>query len=159
MSSGRLNLGQQALALRSVYPDSSVRLGPNSLAWRGQLRPSALSREYTIEISLKAGQNPVVNVVHPPLEPNAQGFLPHIWDDGSLCLNTAGQWSPKMHLVDTTLPWASEWLLHYEMWKGTGLWLGDGRGAESQEAQSRLLHPVPDNMREAPAVEPLHLRH
>ncbi len=144
MSSGRLNLGQQALALKSVYPDSSVRIGPNRLVWRGRLKPSALSREYTIEISLRVGQNPVVNVVHPPLEPNARGLLPHIWDDGSLCLNTAKQWSAKMHLVDTTLPWASEWLLHYEMWKGTGLWLGDGPGAESQEAQTALLHPVPD---------------
>ena len=157
MRSGRLNLGQQALALRSVYPNSSVRLDPASLTWRGaDSIPSALSREYVIEVSLKVGQNPVVRVVHPPLEPNAQGFLPHIWDDGSLCLNTAGQWSSKMHLVDTTLPRASEWLFHYEIWTGTGVWLGDGPGAESQEAQSKLLHPVPDTTRRATSVEQLH---
>ncbi|TWD47054.1 hypothetical protein FB478_11410 [Arthrobacter sp. AG367] len=143
MSSGRLNLGQQALALKSVYPDSSVRIGPNRLVWRGRLKPAALSREYTIEISLRVGQTPVVNVVHPLLEPDTQGLLPHIWDDGSLCLNMAGQWSSRMLLVDTTLPWASEWLLHYEMWKGVGLWLGDGPGAESTAAQAALLHPVP----------------
>ena len=156
MSSSRLNLAQQALTLRNVYPDSSVRLGPNSLTWRGRLRPSALSREYLTEVSLMAGRNPVVNVVDPALEPNAEGFLPHIWEDGSLCLNTAGQWSPKMHLVDTTLPWASEWLFHYEVWKGTGIWLGDGPGAESQQAQSKLLHPVPDTTRQATSAERLH---
>ena len=149
MSPGRLNLGQQALGLRSVYPDGSVWLGPNSLVWRGRLKPSELSREYIIEISLKVGHNPVVNVVDPPLEPNAQGVLPHIWDDGSLCLNRPGQWTSRMHLVDTILPWASEWLLYYEIWKGTGLWLGDGPGAESQDAQSELLHPVPNSMRKA----------
>ena len=146
MSSGRLNLGQQALALRSVFPDGSVRLEPNSLYWRGQLKPSALSREYTVSVSLEVGKNPVVTVEHPLLEPDAEGLLPHIWDDGSLCLNKAGQWSQKMLLVDTTLPWASEWLLQYELWKGTGIWFGDGPSMETPEAQSKLLHPVPSHM-------------
>lgn len=155
MSSGRLNLGQQALALRSVFPDGLVRLEPNSLHWRGQLKPSALSREYTVSVSLEVGKNPVVTVEHPALQPNAEGLLPHILDDGSLCLNKAGQWSPKMLLVDTALPWASEWLLHYEMWKGTGIWFGDDPSLETSEDQSQLLHPVPSHMQGKQALEQL----
>lgn len=142
MRNASLSLAQQALALKSVYTGSTLRLCPRSLVWRGQLKPSALSAQYLTEVSLQAGRNPVVNVIEPSLRPDEHSRLPHIWDDGSLCLNTAGQWSPTMLLVDTVLPWSSEWLLHYEMWKGTGIWFGDGVEEEDPEAQSKLLHPL-----------------
>lgn len=106
---------------------------------------------------LRTGPSAMVNVVEPALRPDEQGRLPHIWEDASLCLNTAGQWSPKMLLVDTVLPWSSEWLLHYEVWKGTGIWFGDGASEESPEAQSKLLHPlVIDKARAAPGRERPH---
>jgi hypothetical protein len=136
-----LSLPQQAFALKSVYA-GTVRLRPSGLSWRGQLKPSELSGQYLTEVSLGAGQNPVVNVIEPALRPDERGRLPHIWEDGSLCLNTAGQWSPNMLLVDTVIPWSSEWLFHYEIWKGTGIWFGDGTAEETPEAQSKLLHPL-----------------
>lgn len=56
-----------------------------------------------------------------------------------------------MLLVDTIVPWSSEWLFHYEMWKGTGIWFGDGPDAEHPEAQAKMLHPLPAHeAREAP---------
>ena len=137
-----MSLPQQALALKSVLADSEVRLGPNQLIWRGQLKPSALSRNYLTEVSLQKGHHPTVNVIEPALMPDIEGRLPHIWEDGSLCLNTGGQWSSKMLLVDTIIPWSSEWLFHYEMWKGTGIWFGDGIAEEQPEAQENLLHPL-----------------
>lgn len=137
-----VSLAQQAFALRSVYPDSTVRLGPSSLLWRGRLKPSGLSEQYLTEVSLQMGQQPIVNIIEPVLTPDDQGRLPHIWEDGSLCLKTAGQWTTNMLLVDTTVPWSSEWLFHYEMWKGTGVWFGDGALAEQPEAQAQLLHPL-----------------
>lgn len=137
-----LTLPQQALALRSVYAGNALRLGARSLVWRGLLQPSALSEQYLIEVSLEVGKNPAVNVIEPELRPDENGLLPHIWEDGSLCLNTAGQWTSKMLLVDTIVPWSSEWLFHYEVWKGTGIWLGDGVAEEAPEAQSKLLHPL-----------------
>ena len=30
-----------------------------------------------------------------------------------------------MLIVDTIVPWAAEWLLHYEIWLATGEWFGD----------------------------------
>lgn len=137
-----MTLPQQALALRSVYAGSTLRLGASNLVWRGRLQPSALSEQYLIEVSLEVGKNPAVNVIEPELRPDENGLLPHIWEDGSLCLNTAGQWTSKMLLVDTIVPWSSEWLFHYEVWKGTGIWLGDGVVEEAPEAQSKLLHPL-----------------
>lgn len=52
--------------------------------------------------------------------------IPHLFSDGSLCLHLDGEWSPTMLVVDTTVPWSSEWLLNYEIWKGTGTWYGGG---------------------------------
>ncbi|AOY73993.1 hypothetical protein ARZXY2_4494 (plasmid) [Arthrobacter sp. ZXY-2] len=60
-----------------------------------------------------------------------------------------------MLLVDTTLPWASEWLLHYEVWKGTGIWFGDDPSLETSEDQTQLLHPVPSHMQGKQALEQL----
>ena len=31
-----------------------------------------------------------------------------------------------MYLAETILPWASEWLAHYEGWLYTGEWKGGG---------------------------------
>jgi len=31
-----------------------------------------------------------------------------------------------MFLADTILPWAAEWLAHYEIWFATGTWYGGG---------------------------------
>lgn len=37
-----------------------------------------------------------------------------------------GEWKPRMKLADTIVPWAAEWLLHYELWLATGEWGGGG---------------------------------
>ena len=31
-----------------------------------------------------------------------------------------------MLIAETIVPWASEWLFYYEIWKGTGEWYGGG---------------------------------
>ena len=31
-----------------------------------------------------------------------------------------------MNIAETIIPWASEWLLHYEIWLATGEWQGGG---------------------------------
>jgi len=121
-----LSMAQQALGLRSVFPVARVTLKPNELRWTGTLQPSDLSRAYTVRIDYKRGQYPAVRVLAPELETAESGFLPHTYNDGTLCLHDVGQWSVKMLIVDTIVPWASEWLLHYEMWLATGEWLGDG---------------------------------
>jgi hypothetical protein len=119
-------MAQQALGLRSVFPDAQVTLKPNHLRWTGTLQPSDLSRAYSVRIDYRRGQYPTVYVLAPELETAESGFLPHTYNDGTLCLHDAGQWSVTMLIVDTIVPWAAEWLLHYEMWLATGEWLGDG---------------------------------
>jgi len=121
----RLSTAQQALGLRSVFPDSAVALSPRRLHWTGRLQPSELCRRYTVEIDYKRGHYPKVRVLAPELKADDAGFLPHTYNDLSLCLHDAGQWDESMLIVDTIVPWAAEWLLHYEVWLATNEWFGD----------------------------------
>ncbi len=134
----------QALALRRAYPDANMSLSPTKLVWRGRITPSDLSETYVVELVTSDRRNPpTVRVLAPELQPDSGGRLPHIWQDGSLCLYRRGQWSARYLFAETIVPWASEWLLHYELWKGAGVWLGDGPDSEAPHAQSSLLHDFP----------------
>jgi hypothetical protein len=124
-----LTMAQQATGLRSVFPDAEVALKPCCLRWTGRLQPSDLSRVYTARIDYRRGRYPSVRVLAPELQSTEGGFLPHTYDDGTLCLHDAGQWNAAMLIVDTIVPWAAEWLLYYEIWLATGEWLGDADSA------------------------------
>ena|ERR1700733_2697299 len=131
----RLMLAHQALGLRSVFPGSELAIKRDQLTWTGRLQPCELSRAYTVEITYKLGRYPVTRVLDPPLRETETGFLPHIFNDRSLCLHDAGQWTENMLIVDTIVPWTAEWLLHYEIWLATDEWFGD---SQSDTPLSRL---------------------
>lgn len=120
-----LTMAQQALGLRSVFPGAGLTLKPGRLSWTGRLQPCDLSRIYTVQITYARGRYPAVRVLAPKLQAAENGFLPHTYDNGTLCLYDAGQWNATMLIVDTIVPWAAEWLLHYEIWLATGEWSGD----------------------------------
>lgn len=121
----RLTIAQQALGLRSVFPDSRPVIRRDRLCWTGRLQPCELSRIYTVKITYTVGRYPVTRILDPRLSATETGFLPHTYNDQSLCLHDAGQWAEHMLIVDTIVPWTAEWLLHYEVWVATGEWLGD----------------------------------
>jgi hypothetical protein len=95
-----------------------------------------LARHYTVRITYAVGRFPRVVVVDPPLVPDKDGRLPHLYREGSLCLHEAHEWDESMFIVDSIIPWTAEWLAHYELWKWSGEWYGDGEGAESVDALS-----------------------
>jgi hypothetical protein len=121
----RLTIAQQALGLRSVFPETRPVIRRDRLCWTGRLQPCELSRIYTVKITYTAGSYPVTRILDPQLSATETGFLPHTYNDQSLCLHDAGQWAEHMLIVDTIVPWTAEWLLHYEVWVATGEWLGD----------------------------------
>ena len=118
-------MAQQAFGLRSVFPSSDLRLRPDNLYWTGDLQPSDLSRVYSMRVTYRRGQYPVTRVLSPKLTATETGFLPHTYDNGTLCLHDVEQWNATMLIVDTIVPWAAEWLLHYEIWLATSEWFGD----------------------------------
>ena len=105
--------------------------------WRGCIQPAPLSDVYTVSLCFRPGWCPEVRVLTPELKPRegADG-LPHIYPDGSLCLNINGEWHSGMFVAETALPWASSWLYFYEMWHATGLWRGGGTHPDRPEHRS-----------------------
>lgn len=133
-----LTHAQQGLALRAYFPDAITRVRAGQLTWRGRIQPTPASRSYLVDVVYTATNFPVVRVLEPPLEPDAEGVLPHLFREGTLCLHERHEWRPDMRIVDTTVAWTSEWLYFYELWLGTGLWFGDG------DEEGRELHGVND---------------
>jgi hypothetical protein len=119
-----LSLPQQAIGLRFGFPSAKVTLTPTRLTWVSPVRPTPLSRDYEIQIAYRYGWFPKV-VTLDPLESRPGEDLPHVYRDGSLCLHEVHEWAPNMHIVDTIVPWVSEYLAHYELWKVGGHWYGD----------------------------------
>lgn len=120
-----LSLAGQAIGLRRAFPAADIKIRPTKLVWTGVLTPTPLSRDYTVRITYSADEYPTVVIMDPPLQPDADGLLPHLFRDGSLCLHKANEWDGSMLIVDTIVPWAAEWLAHYELWTHTGQWCGD----------------------------------
>lgn len=119
--------------LRSYFPESKIkRRGEKELVWSYILKPRAISREYGVTLHYTIDDGAKVYVTNPtPLE-LAQGktSLPHVYSTSKqeLCLYYPlwREWHPGKLYVHTLIPWASEWLYHYEFWVGTGVWHGGG---------------------------------
>jgi hypothetical protein len=108
------------------------------LIWESDLKPSAFSRVYRVRIEYRPGRSPVTRVVNPVLRELSGGKKPpHVYDDAGdpLCLfyPAAREWDSSMLLSRTIVPWACEWLLHFEAWLYTGIW--EGGGVEHQPAE------------------------
>jgi hypothetical protein len=118
--------GQQAMALAALALTTDVTVKRGRVRWHGCLQPTALSASYKLRIDYKPPTRPLVSVLSPALEPPEEDDLPHVFDGGHLCLCYPWQWDGSQLIATTIVPWASEWLLHYELWKITGRWHGGG---------------------------------
>jgi hypothetical protein len=126
--SRKLNVAVHAVGLRNDFPDSVVELGMGRICWMGYLQPTPLSERYRVRIEYSGQARPMVNVISPKLVvPDGKVRLPHVFPGArDLCLHYSGEWNPGMSIAATIVPWASEWLLHYEIWCVTGTWAGGG---------------------------------
>lgn len=121
------SLARQAFALHGLFPEVKAKLTATRLMWIGTIQPTPNSRFYTVRIAYSIGDFPKVTVLEPQLETPPGETLPHIFEDGSLCLHLEDEWTPDMLIIDTTLPWTAEWLINYEIWKATCEWHGGGQ--------------------------------
>lgn len=131
----------QAFALRQLVPTGTARLGGGRLTWIGQVRPAPECADYVLRIDVRQRLVPTVRVLSPALKPNNDGLLPHVYGDGTLCVNEADEWHSTMLLAQTLLPWACEWLIFYELWLATNIWYGDGPDRLEPASQAMILHP------------------
>jgi len=129
------------MALR--WPDFRFSHGRKSIVrWNGPLR--GFQKQYEIEVlwDFEDKAKPYVLLRDPALRPiDGKPFaeIPHLLfyaehpELSGLCLfdPQGGEWSNKLLIADTTIPWAGEWLFYYELWHVDGVWRGGGVGPEN----------------------------
>lgn len=153
-----LTVWEQAFGIMSRWPGTvrivqvPVKSGgiTDELRWATKFTPTKLSCTYTVQFTYKVGDPIVwVQVVDPVLNPGAGKQLPHVYEGVTqswLCLHLEDQWDPTRPIATTVVPWAAEWLFHYELWLATGEWTGSGdryQGDIRPIDGRRLRHPAP----------------
>lgn len=141
----RISLVIQEGTLKSYFPDSYVkRNGEHALKWIHPITPSPLSKTYIVHLHYKYNEEVKVYVLDPKplkLAPD-KSLLPHVYSTPKqrLCLfyPKDREWTPAKLYVKTLIPWACEWLLHYEIWSVTGIWYGGGIDHENEAEKTSL---------------------
>lgn len=135
----RISLIVQAGNLKSIFPESLIiRNREESLIWTGDITPSPLSDTYKLKLHYVRNKGVKVYVINPKPLSLAQGkkFLPHVYSTSQqrLCLYYPNgiEWNVGMLYTTTLIPWACEWLCHYELWVSTGSWHGGGINHETE---------------------------
>lgn len=113
------------------------------LIWVGEVTPSTISSTYTLRIDFVVGKRPDVTVLSPELERPPGGALTHVFPGDRLCLHFPGEWDSSKSIATTIIPWASEWLVQYEIWAVTGNWNGGGHEPSAQSSRWREPESLP----------------
>lgn len=127
-----ITLSNQAIALKASYPSATCTICKNTLLWRGKVRPSPLSREYSVQMTYKLRRTPCVWVFGNELQKLDNPNFPHHYEIDAekqrveICLYRYKEFSSSKFLSKTIIPWTVEWLYFYEIWLATGEWCGGG---------------------------------
>ena len=126
-----IGLACQLASLRSRYEGSRGRIKNSYLNWECNISPSPLSCSYGIEIIYTTKEFPKVWISGGALtDEDLVSNAPHQYGNDlsrlkvEACLSRF-DWNTSMLIADTIVPWAMEWAIYYEIWKATGLWVGD----------------------------------
>lgn len=129
-----VTLIQQKVALCSAYKgaDCVIDKKNNQLFWSGKIKPTALSKEYTVFLSYRFNKSPKVWIIGDELEKLDDTNFPHKFDINpknkmvQICLYRYSEFNSSKLIANTIIPWTVEWLYYYELWLATGEWLGGG---------------------------------
>lgn len=129
----KLSIAQQLHALKRDYGFGETKMSTyNQLVWVGKLKSSPLGDEYLVKVTYKKCDSPKIYVLEPKelKLPEGENRLEHVYDHKKqkLCLYypKAKEWNETKTIASTIMPWAMEWLYHYEMWLITSEWTGGG---------------------------------
>lgn len=147
MAGWALAINDQLATMKAVWPrfrPHNVNRAGQTARWIGRVRPQY--GWHTVEIRYEVGSMPEVRVIDPPLRRlpgNVEGQLPHVYpplDDPTLCLfdPRTDEWSPSLHIAETIVPWALDWLACYEHWLMTGIWTGGGSHAGDPQTSATM---------------------
>lgn len=109
-----------------------------------ELQPTAISEKYHLRVIYEQNRWVKVFVVNKELRIAAnRSKLPHVYNSKQqqLCLYSPSkkEWDGFSCIVDTIIPWASEWLYYYELWLPEGKWYGGGHNEYPNEDYTEIL--------------------
>lgn len=144
-----LTPAQQFLFLRRnpVCAGTGV-LNAKGLSWDYRVRPTTLSREYVIRITLQKGGPPKAFVIEPDIQILAgERQIPHVYRNPlRLCLYLPGsnEWLGSMRIDKNFVPWVATWLFYFEEWLASDEWKGGGEhpDPEAEELGSRAIRQL-----------------
>lgn len=153
------SLGAQRARMMARWPQFQFnQLQGTMVSWEGPIR--GFQKQHRIEIFWDpAGlEKPYVVLRNPELKPREgrpYEEIPHLlfYSDrpelSGLCLfdPEGEEWSKKLLIANTTVVWAGEWLLYYELWHVDGIWRGGGVGAENiAESRAAAVYRETDKL-------------
>jgi len=135
----------QLSAIKKAFPDVKVsNKGWNNFEIELNLQPSSLCEVYRIKIVYKKNTFVKVYVIERVLKiaPN-RTKLPHVYNskEQQICLYSPSkkEWKSTQYIVNTIIPWASEWLFYYELWLSDGEWFGGGHNEYPNEESNNII--------------------
>jgi len=135
-----IGLREQGASVISYFPQFRVSYRGDQMIAHGEVQPTERSTPYRLRIAYRDGDKPLVYLVSPKLvSPEPGQSIPHVYPDNRLCLyqpRSRNAWTKKRFIGQTIIPWAIDWLFHYEIWLLTGDWRGGGvehRGVKSDD--------------------------
>jgi len=164
-----LSVSAQDSAIRDAGAQFQLRANLGFMGvWQGTLIPIAQSYTVRIEYFLRrffpnhTFINPYISVtvIDPPLGAIAtrDGVrLPHTYwnerdpDHPQLCLYDPREteWDPSWSIIDSIIPWISEWLYCFEFWQIDGQWRAPERHPE-RTPEPCQTNPNPEHHRALP---------
>jgi hypothetical protein len=115
---------KKAIEVSFDYLHCSIDMNNKVLICSGVLKPNMITTQYKIRLTYKVGSIPVVKILSPIIVPNKHI---HMYSDGSLCLyyEPDMKWGNRTLISKYTIPWITEWILYYELYKVNGnVWEG-----------------------------------
>lgn len=138
-----LSLAVQLGNLQEMFPKSQGHVRNGELHWGfDAFSPMELCATYTIEIEGRRGHAPTVWLSGGCIDESNIKRIPHKYgiDEVGLrvkvCLEK-GDWQVDQLYARTSIPWAMEWIVHFEIWCATGEWTGGGIHPESKDEHQR----------------------
>ena len=136
---------EQLKKIKADFPDVRVvRNSWNSFQIVLEIQPTAISEKYHLMVIYKQNSSVKVFVIDKKLKIAAnRSKLPHVYNSKKqqLCLFSPSkkEWKGFNYIVDTIIPWSSEWLYYYELWLPEGKWYGGGHNEYPNEDYTEII--------------------
>lgn len=136
---------EQLKRIKKVFPEIRVlKSGWDNFEIIVQIQPTAISKLYDVKVVYTENKWVKIFVVNKTLEiAKSRTKLPHVYNSQKqqLCLYSPSkkEWNAHNYIIDTIIPWISEWLYYYELWLPEGKWFGGGHNEYPNENKINIL--------------------